>query len=211
MYSFQIKRIHPQTPEEKFWGRFDSAPRPLLRPKGGCGPPLETPAGDEGTKDRRRGSGTPYLGHGLRRPNFVPKFGASVRSSCPTVPRGAGNGGRGNEGTGGHRPPGDAALNRPAQRPYSPYQNTGGAFRKSPNSVPRAALLSHRAKTEFDQLSSSRAQSAPLAPVEASPHPPVGHDDLTDAPNSVPEFGWRRPCPRYGVPRPPSSAGPSTT
>ena len=29
----------------------------------------------------------------------------------------------------------------------------------------------------------------------------VGHDDLTDAPNSAPEFGWRRPCPRYGVPR----------
>ena len=28
--------------------------------------------------------GTPYLGHGLRRPNFVPKFGASVRSLCPT-------------------------------------------------------------------------------------------------------------------------------
>ena len=28
--------------------------------------------------------GPPYLGHGLRRPNFVPKFGASVRSSAPT-------------------------------------------------------------------------------------------------------------------------------
>ena len=31
------------------------------------------------------GRGTPYLGHGLRRPNFVPKFGASVKSSCPTA------------------------------------------------------------------------------------------------------------------------------
>ena len=31
-----------------------------------------------------RGFGPPYLGHGLRRPNFVPKFGASVRSSVPT-------------------------------------------------------------------------------------------------------------------------------
>ena len=31
-----------------------------------------------------RGGGPPYLGHGLRRPNFVPKFGASVRSSAPT-------------------------------------------------------------------------------------------------------------------------------
>ena len=30
------------------------------------------------------GFGPPYLGHGLRRPNFVPKFGASVRSSAPT-------------------------------------------------------------------------------------------------------------------------------
>ena len=31
-----------------------------------------------------RWSRPPYLGHGLRRPNFVPKFGASVRSSAPT-------------------------------------------------------------------------------------------------------------------------------
>ena len=31
-----------------------------------------------------RGSRPPHLGHGLRRPNFVPKFGASVRSSAPT-------------------------------------------------------------------------------------------------------------------------------
>ena len=43
MYSFQIKRIHPQTPEEKFWGRFDSAPRPLLYDQRGLRPPLETP------------------------------------------------------------------------------------------------------------------------------------------------------------------------
>ena len=28
--------------------------------------------------------GPPYLGHGLRRPNSVPKFGASVKSSAPT-------------------------------------------------------------------------------------------------------------------------------
>ena len=34
-----------------------------------------------------RGFGPPYLGHGLRRPNFVPKFGASVRSSAPTERR----------------------------------------------------------------------------------------------------------------------------
>ena len=34
-----------------------------------------------------RGFGPPYLGHGLRRPNSVPKFGASVRSSAPTGPR----------------------------------------------------------------------------------------------------------------------------
>ena len=34
-----------------------------------------------------RGFGPPYLGHGLRRPNFVPKFGASVKSSAPTERR----------------------------------------------------------------------------------------------------------------------------
>ena len=31
-----------------------------------------------------RGFGPPYLGHGLRRPNFGTKFGASVKSSAPT-------------------------------------------------------------------------------------------------------------------------------
>ena len=36
------------------------------------------------TMDGGRGFGPPYLGHGLRRPNFVPKFGASVKSSAPT-------------------------------------------------------------------------------------------------------------------------------
>ena len=56
MYSFQIKRIHPQTPEEKFWGRFDSAPRPLLRPKGASAP-FGNPGG--GTRDGGRGSGPP--------------------------------------------------------------------------------------------------------------------------------------------------------
>ena len=30
-----------------------------------------------------RGFGPPYLGHGLRRPNFVPKFGASVMVTPP--------------------------------------------------------------------------------------------------------------------------------
>ena len=56
---------------------------PLKRPK-------ERPAGlsfgnlsggGRGTGDG--GRGTPYLGHGLRRPNFVPKFGASVRVVVP--------------------------------------------------------------------------------------------------------------------------------
>ena len=36
-----------------------------------------------------RGFGPPYLGHGLRRPNFVPKFGASVKSSAPTERNGS--------------------------------------------------------------------------------------------------------------------------
>ena len=31
-----------------------------------------------------RGFGPSYLEHGLRRPNSVPKFGASVKSSAPT-------------------------------------------------------------------------------------------------------------------------------
>ena len=59
--SFRIKRIPLDNPEEKFWGRFDSAPRPLLRPKGGSGPPLETPAGG-GRRAELRGT----LGRGAR-------------------------------------------------------------------------------------------------------------------------------------------------
>ena len=34
----------------------------------------------------------------------------------------------------------DAALNRPAPRPYSPYENTGKAPIKPPNPQPRAEL-----------------------------------------------------------------------
>ena len=33
---------------------------------------------------RSPSNGLPYLGHGFRRPNSVPKFGTSVRSSAPT-------------------------------------------------------------------------------------------------------------------------------
>ena len=67
---------------------------------GGCGlprRPVGPPRNDNGFlsfrgAERRgnpyfydgRGFGPPYLGHGLRRPNSVPKFGASVRSSAPT-------------------------------------------------------------------------------------------------------------------------------
>ena len=42
---------------------------------------------------------------------------------------------------GGHRPPGDAALNRPPQKPSTPYQNTGGTFRKPPNPVPHPSVI----------------------------------------------------------------------
>ena len=34
----------------------------------------------------------------------------------------------------------DAALNRPAPKPYSPYENTGKAPIKPPNPQPRAEL-----------------------------------------------------------------------
>ena len=70
------------------------------RPTGGCGEPprLSWVAAHSGASapavarkwvgirpfSDGRGFGPPYLGHGFRRPNFVPKFGASVRSSCPT-------------------------------------------------------------------------------------------------------------------------------
>ena len=70
---------------------------------GGCGlprRPVGPPRNDNGFlsfrgAERRgnpyfydgRGFGPPYLGHGLRRPKFVPKFGASVKSSAPTGPR----------------------------------------------------------------------------------------------------------------------------
>ena len=42
--SFRIKKIPLDNPKEKFWGRFDSAPRPLLRPKEGLRPFLWKPS-----------------------------------------------------------------------------------------------------------------------------------------------------------------------
>ena len=54
--SFRIERIPLGNPEEKFWGRFDSAPRPLLRPKEGLRPFLWKPS--------RRVRGFPKDGRG---------------------------------------------------------------------------------------------------------------------------------------------------
>ena len=71
--------------QEKKNGGFKAAglprhPRPVGRP------PDRPPRSSAPTAATREvlSSGTPYLGHGLRRPNFVPKFGASVKSSAPT-------------------------------------------------------------------------------------------------------------------------------
>ena len=60
--SFRIERIPLDNPEEKFWGRFDSAPRPLLRPKEGQRPFLWKPAwgyGDSDAKDVGTGDESP--------------------------------------------------------------------------------------------------------------------------------------------------------
>ena len=60
--SFRIERIPLDNPEEKFWGRFDSAPRPLLRPKEGLRPFLWKPAwgyGDSDAKDVGTGDESP--------------------------------------------------------------------------------------------------------------------------------------------------------
>ena len=64
---------------------------------------------------------------------------------------------------GGHRPPGETALNRPPQKPSTPYQNTGGVPIKPPNPQPRAAPLTHRANPEFDQLLFPRFPVVPKA------------------------------------------------
>ena len=52
MYSFRIERIHPQTPEEKFWEGFRFPSQPLLETtKGGPLPPFGNPPGGRGTRD----------------------------------------------------------------------------------------------------------------------------------------------------------------
>ena len=60
--------------------------------------------------------------------------------------------------------------------------------------------------TFYPYFRPSLAPAAADAPLCASypgqlrgfPQPPVGADDLTDAPNFGTKFGRRRPCPRYG-------------
>ena len=115
--SFRIKRIPLDNPEEKFWGRFDSAPRPLLRPKGGLGPPLETPAGGRGTRGAARRVVVPYgstTGGAQQRADVgIGPYGSTVgsaqrraaESSAPTKGEGRRTRGRGTgderRGTGG--------------------------------------------------------------------------------------------------------------
>ena len=105
--SFRIKRIPLDNPEEKFWGRFDSAPRPLLRPKGGLGPPLETPAGGRGTRGAARRVVVPYgstTGGAQQRADVgIGPYGSTVgsaqrraaESSAPTKGEGRRTRGRG--------------------------------------------------------------------------------------------------------------------
>ena len=63
MYSFRIERIHPQTPEEKFWEGFRFPSQTLLKTtKGGLGPLWKPLFGDgrgcflrwDGGRERRR-------------------------------------------------------------------------------------------------------------------------------------------------------------
>ena len=65
-----------------FWGRWVLQWEPFAG--GHIGP------GGRSVRQRRAGrdGGTPYLGHGFRRPNFVPKFGASVIGIGPYGGRG---------------------------------------------------------------------------------------------------------------------------
>ena len=52
-YSFPIKRISPHAPQEKFWGRFDSAPRPPYDQRKGRGPSVGNLPGVTGDSGRR--------------------------------------------------------------------------------------------------------------------------------------------------------------
>ena len=64
-------------------GRGGTEPAPYRRQEqNGCGE-VRSPRPTEATQVVPS-DGPPYLGHGLRRPNSVPKFGASVKSSAPT-------------------------------------------------------------------------------------------------------------------------------
>ena len=77
----------------------------------------------------------------------------------------------------------------------------------------RAAALKMEERHSFSPLSPGLGRDSPsvrfiflLYPESGKkargcrPRTPRGTTTLTDAPNSGTEFGWRRPCPRYGVP-----------
>ena len=83
-----------------------------------------------------RGFGPPYLGHGLRRPNFVPKFGASVRSSAPT------------ESPINH--PSQQASRRAAKRPRPRLRGMGGNRRKDHPKRGTAAATAQAALSEAE-------------------------------------------------------------
>ena len=81
----ELKEYTPRPPKKNSGGVSIPPPDPSYDPRKGCGPSVGNHPGVTGElRGTGDGSGTPYLGHGLRQPNSGAEFGASVRSSCPT-------------------------------------------------------------------------------------------------------------------------------
>ena len=121
-----------------------------------------------------RGFGPPYLGHGLRQPNSVPKFGASVRSSAPT------------ESPINH--PSQQASRRAAKRPRPRPRGMGGNRRKDHPKRGTSAATAQAALSEAESAERAAGQIRSLPDDLRGQHGVQG-SEVCERP---------RPCSRRG-------------
>ena len=93
-----------------------------------------------------RGFGPPYLGYGLRRPNSVPKFGASVKSSAPT----------------------ESPINHPSQ-PARNEASAPAAARDGRESAQRPSQKGNRPATAWAALSEAESAERAAGQIQSLP------------------------------------------
>ena len=133
-----------------------------------------------------RSSGPMYLGHGFRRPNFAPKFGASVMGIGPYAPRGTG------ERHAESSCPTESPINHPSQ-PARSEASAPAAARDGRESTQRPSQKGKPAATAGAALSEAESAERAAGQIRSLPDTlRVQHGVLSSE-----ICGKSRPCSRW--------------